>query len=193
MTKKAQPSSRWLYAVTGLLSGAVVAVAAIAAMQPPPKVVVERVSPPAPTLEARTLDPAPKPEGDTIEVARKPAPEPAPRPAPAPAAAPEPPPKKPKTKPRPKPRLPKSLTTDQIKTALAPAKARAKTCGSAHMSLPGEKITVRLKISGKTGRVTSATPTTPSALGSCVAAKMKTAKTPRFAKPSQTVVYSVRM
>jgi hypothetical protein len=91
--------------------------------------------------------------------------------------------------------LPTKLGSSQIKAALASAKREARTCREMHGARTGTKVSVRLSIDGKTGRVTSAKPRAPhtNALGACVANKLATATFPRFTNSAMGVVYSVRM
>jgi hypothetical protein len=94
------------------------------------------------------------------------------------------------------PSLPEKLTTFDIREGMAPVKAAAKACGPQHGANPGEKVKVKLSISGATGAVTSATadaPHTITPLGICVAAAAKRAKFKRFQKASLGAVYPFAM
>lgn len=93
------------------------------------------------------------------------------------------------------PDLPEKLTSSDIKDAVAPHKGPAKACGVKYGAAPGEKITVKISILGRTGRVTSASAVghhaaTP--LGKCVAAEIAKAKFRRFQKKSLGVQYPIR-
>ncbi|RMG95658.1 MAG: hypothetical protein D6705_13175 [Deltaproteobacteria bacterium] len=79
--------------------------------------------------------------------------------------------------------LPEKLSMPDVRKALAPVKAAARTCGRTHGASPGTKVRVKLSIEGATGLVVSATPLdehATSPLGRCVAAKFGDAKFPRF-------------
>ncbi|MBL4685041.1 MAG: hypothetical protein JKY37_10660 [Nannocystaceae bacterium] len=91
--------------------------------------------------------------------------------------------------------LPETLTSNQIKAAIAPWKAEAQACGPKHGGIPGEKITVKLSIEGATGEVranaTGSNLNTP--LGRCVASALAKAIFPRFRKSSLGVRYPIRL
>jgi predicted Zn finger-like uncharacterized protein len=94
------------------------------------------------------------------------------------------------------PSLPEKLSTTDIRNGIAPVKGSAKACGSKHGAKPGEKVKVKISISGATGAVTAANaqpPHTGTALGNCVAAALKRAKFKKFKKPSLGAVYPVSM
>ena len=94
------------------------------------------------------------------------------------------------------PSLPEKLSTSDIRAGIAPVKAEAKHCGTKHGAQRGEKVKVKLSISGKTGHVTRASAQGPHAgtpLGNCVAAALKKAKFKRFRKASLGAVYPVTM
>lgn len=79
--------------------------------------------------------------------------------------------------------LPEKLSMPDVRKALAPVKAAARTCGRTHGASPGTKVRVKLSIDGATGLVVSATPLddhSTSPLGKCVASKFGDAKFPRF-------------
>ncbi len=89
-----------------------------------------------------------------------------------------------------------SLTQQQIKDGIGAVKADAKACGRRHGALPGDKVGVKLSISGADGRVTRAVALgkhhgTP--LGKCVAEALSQARFPRFEKASIGVQYPVTM
>jgi len=92
--------------------------------------------------------------------------------------------------------LPHTLNTTRVREAIAPAKPNAKACGAEHGATPGEKVKVKLTISGATGRVVSSVAMDEHAgtpLGHCVAEALGAARFPRFQKPSLGVVYPVTM
>lgn len=91
--------------------------------------------------------------------------------------------------------LPETLTSGDIKAAVAPWKAEARACGPKHGGLAGERISVKLAIEGATGKVranaTGSNLNTP--LGRCVAAVLSKAIFPRFRKASIGVLYPIRL
>jgi hypothetical protein len=94
------------------------------------------------------------------------------------------------------PGVEQTLSQADIKAGIAPVKDAAKACGPKHGAKPGEKVQVRLSISGSSGTVTSATAQgahqgTP--LGNCVAAALKKATFKKFAKASIGAVYPITM
>jgi hypothetical protein len=94
------------------------------------------------------------------------------------------------------PNLPDKLSTTDIRDGIAPVKAAAKACAAKHGAKRGEKVKIKLSISGATGTVTAAhaeAPHTGTPLGNCVAAALKRAKFKRFKKPSLGAVYPVSM
>jgi predicted Zn finger-like uncharacterized protein len=94
------------------------------------------------------------------------------------------------------PSLPETLTTNDIKAGVAPVKDAAKSCGSKHGAAAGDKVKVKLSISGTTGAVTSAAAEPPfngTPLGNCVAAALKKAQFKKFRKPTLGAVYPVTM
>ncbi|MEM6996198.1 MAG: hypothetical protein AAF721_37170, partial [Myxococcota bacterium] len=108
--------------------------------------------------------------------------------------------KKKASKPKPSggtdPNLPEKLTSADIKKGVAPHKGAAKSCGGKHGGSAGEKVTVKLSISGGTGKVTSAAATGKHAgtpLGNCVAQALKKAKFSKFKKASLGVQYPIRL
>ena len=107
--------------------------------------------------------------------------------------------KKKKSSPKPAavdPSLPKTLTQADIKKGVAPHKSAGKACGSKHGGSPGEKVLVKLSISGATGSVTKAAATGKHAntpLGNCVAQALKKAKFIKFQKSSLGVQYPIRL
>lgn len=93
------------------------------------------------------------------------------------------------------PDLPEKLTSADIKAGVAPHKGPAKACGVKYGAAPGEKVTVKISILGRTGRVTSASAVghhAATALGKCVAAEIAKAEFPRFQKESLGVQYPIR-
>lgn len=93
------------------------------------------------------------------------------------------------------PDLPEKLTSADIKAGVAPRKGPAKACGAKYGATPGEKVTVKISILGRTGRVTSASAVgqhATTALGKCVAAEIAKAKFRRFQKESLGVQYPIR-
>ncbi|MBC8068533.1 MAG: hypothetical protein IAG13_09385, partial [Deltaproteobacteria bacterium] len=94
------------------------------------------------------------------------------------------------------PSLPESLSTTDIKAGVAPVKESAKSCGSKHGAAAGDKVKVKLSISGATGLVSSAAAEPPhngTPLGNCVAAALKKAQFKKFRKPTLGAVYPVSM
>ena len=94
------------------------------------------------------------------------------------------------------PALPEKLSTADIRAGVGPVKAAAKHCGVTHGAARGEKVKVKLSVSGKTGRVTKATaqaPHTHTPLGNCVAQALAKARFKRFRKATLGVVYPVTM
>lgn len=101
-----------------------------------------------------------------------------------------------KPKPSANPNLPEKLTSADIKKGVAPHKAAAKSCGGKHGGTAGEKVTVKLSISGSTGKVTSSSATgkhAGTALGNCVAKALKSATFTKFQKSSLGVQYPIRL
>jgi hypothetical protein len=93
-------------------------------------------------------------------------------------------------------RLPDTLTTKQIKAAMAKVKPRVKACAAEHHATPGERVKIKLSISGDTGRVTSVHAEVPhddTALGRCIAEAVEGARFQRFRKPWLGVVYPFDM
>ena len=91
--------------------------------------------------------------------------------------------------------LPEKLTSSDIKAGVNPVKAEAKACGAKHGAAMGEKVTVKISILGRTGRVTSSSAVgrhagTP--VGNCVAKALAKAEFPRFRKTSLGVQYPIR-
>jgi predicted Zn finger-like uncharacterized protein len=94
------------------------------------------------------------------------------------------------------PSLPETLTQADIKAGVGPHKDAAKACGAKNGATPGEKVTIKLSISGATGTVSSASATgkhAGTALGNCAAAALKKATFKKFQKSSIGVQYPVRM
>ena len=72
----------------------------------------------------------------------------------------------------------------------------ARDCGPRLDATPGEKVTIKLRIDGATGKVDSASATANHAttrLGQCVAKELAKANFPTFDKKSLGVLYPVRM
>lgn len=91
--------------------------------------------------------------------------------------------------------LPDKLGVSDIKAGLAPVRGTAKSCGSKHGAQPGEKVSVKISISGR-GSVASATALPPHAgtsLGKCVADAAKKAKFKQFKSSVMGVKYSFKM
>jgi predicted Zn finger-like uncharacterized protein len=100
------------------------------------------------------------------------------------------------TTPKADPSLPASLTQPEVRNGINPHKAAAKTCGSKHGAKAGEKVTVKLSISGSSGTVSSASAMGKHAgtpLGNCVAAALKKATFKKFQKTSIGVQYPVTL
>jgi hypothetical protein len=75
-------------------------------------------------------------------------------------------------------------------------KDAAKACGGKHGAAPGDKVKVKLSITGATGAVSSASAEPPhngTPLGNCVAAALKKAQFKKFRKPTLGAVYPVTM
>lgn len=92
--------------------------------------------------------------------------------------------------------LPHTLTSTDVRKAIAAIKELARACGPAHGAEPGERVIVMISIAGATGLVTSANAVgehldTP--LGNCVADAFSRATFPRFAKTSMGVQYPITM
>ncbi|MEM6990408.1 MAG: hypothetical protein AAF721_07925 [Myxococcota bacterium] len=97
---------------------------------------------------------------------------------------------------KPEAELPKKLSPAAVRSGIASVKAEAKACRSKYGGTAGEKVAVKLTISGATGRVTKAAPVAPHAgtpLGGCVAAALKRAQFGHFTATVQGVQYGVRM
>src|SRR6185503_15836040 len=87
--------------------------------------------------------------------------------------------------------LPETLTTADIKHAIAKVKDRAQRCGEQYGGRSGERVNVKLAVAGATGRVTASFAIGShdgTAFGDCVAAVLATAEFPRFRKTSLGVV-----
>ena len=92
--------------------------------------------------------------------------------------------------------LPPAPTSLQIRDAMAPVKPQAKACAARHGGGPGEKVRIKLSVSGSTGKVTSAQALDDHAgtpLGKCVADALSKAELPKFGKPQAGVVYAVTL
>ncbi len=92
--------------------------------------------------------------------------------------------------------LPTKLSQAAVRTGIGKVKADAKACRSKYGGTTGEKVQVKLTISGATGRVTKAAPVSPHAgtpLGGCVAAALRRAQFGRFTATVQGVQYGVRL
>jgi len=98
--------------------------------------------------------------------------------------------------PKPAVDLPEKLGESALRKGMAKVKSKAKACRSRYGGSAGEKVQVKLTISGGTGRITKAAPIGPHAgtpLGGCVAAALKRAEFPRFGASVQGVRYGVRL
>lgn len=94
------------------------------------------------------------------------------------------------------PSLPDKLGAADIKAALAGTKSPAKACGRKHGASPGQKVAVKMKISGRSGKVSSANPQgadASSALGRCVAQAARATRFGKFRTASMTFTYKFRM
>ncbi|HWB81513.1 MAG TPA: hypothetical protein VG755_41410 [Nannocystaceae bacterium] len=92
--------------------------------------------------------------------------------------------------------LPETLTTGDIKAAMAKVKGDAQRCGERYDAQPGEQVKVKLSVAGETGRVTQSVAIGTHAdteLGQCVARAIEAAQFPRFRKPHLGVVYPIVM
>lgn len=92
--------------------------------------------------------------------------------------------------------LPETLTTADIKAAIAMVKENAQRCGRQYGAQTDEKVKVKLRIAGDTGLVTQSIAIGAHAdteLGECVARAIEAARFPRFRKPFLGVVYPVVM
>lgn len=90
---------------------------------------------------------------------------------------------------------PQRLSMSQVRAGIAPRKRAAVACGERH-GARGERVLVKLSISGATGKVTSATAVGEHAgtdVGRCVADALGRAVFPRFEKTSMGVQYPVRL
>lgn len=88
------------------------------------------------------------------------------------------------------------LSIAEVRAGIAPHLPAARACGPLHDATPGEKISVKLRIEGSTGKVMSATATgrhAATAVGACVAGELANATFPSFTKPALGVLYPVRM
>lgn len=91
--------------------------------------------------------------------------------------------------------LPERLSSSDIRAGIVAVKHRAKSCGRDHDQPSGEKISIKMTISGASGRVLLARATGQYAgtdVGECVAAVFKRARFPKFAKPTLGVIYPIR-
>lgn len=92
--------------------------------------------------------------------------------------------------------LPSAPSSTQIRDAMAPVKPSAKACAARHGGKAGDKVRVKLSVSGSTGKVTSAQALDDhagTALGKCVADALSKASLPKFAKPTAGIVYAVTL
>lgn len=92
--------------------------------------------------------------------------------------------------------LPSAPSSTQIRDAMAPVKPSAKACAARHGGKAGDKVRVKLSVSGSTGKVTSALALDDYAgtpLGKCVADALGKAELPKFAKPTAGIVYAVTL
>lgn len=92
--------------------------------------------------------------------------------------------------------LPSAPSSTQIRDAMAPVKPSAKACAARHGGKAGDKVRVKLSVSGSTGKVTSAQALDDhagTALGKCVADALGKAELPKFGKPTAGIVYAVTL
>ena len=92
--------------------------------------------------------------------------------------------------------LPPSPSSSQIRDAMAAVKPQAKACGPRHGGKEGEKVRVKLSVTGSTGKVTSAQALDDhagTALGRCVADALSKAELPKFGKPQAGVMYAITL
>ena len=92
--------------------------------------------------------------------------------------------------------LPPAPSSTQIRDAMAPVKPSAKACAARHGGKAGDKVRVKLSVSGSTGKVTSALALDDYAgtpLGKCVADALAKAELPKFSKPTAGIVYAVTL
>ncbi|MEM7155501.1 MAG: hypothetical protein AAF799_21805 [Myxococcota bacterium] len=90
--------------------------------------------------------------------------------------------------------LPDVPSNSQIRSAMKKVKPTAKACASGADA--GQKVRVKLSVTGRDGRVVSAKALEDhagTALGRCVAGALSKATLPRFAKPQAGIVFAVRM
>lgn len=92
--------------------------------------------------------------------------------------------------------LPPAPTSTQIRDAMAPVKPQAKACGPKHGGKSGEKVRIKLSVSGSTGKVLSVQALDDhagTALGKCVADALGKAELPKFGKPQAGVMYAITL
>jgi hypothetical protein len=92
--------------------------------------------------------------------------------------------------------LPAAPSSSQIRDAMAVVKPQAKACGPRHGGTAGEKVRVKLSVTGSTGKITSAQALEDhagTALGKCVADALSKAELPKFGKPQAGVMYAITL
>lgn len=92
--------------------------------------------------------------------------------------------------------LPSAPSSTQIRDAMAPVKPQAKACAARHGGKAGDKVRIKLSVSGSTGKVLSAQALDDHAgtsLGKCVADALGKAELPKFGKPQAGIVYAVTL
>lgn len=101
--------------------------------------------------------------------------------------------KKAKKKPPPDPNLPKELDLFRRNAGIRTVSESVKKCRASTGVPAGTQVKVTIKVSGRTGKVLSATPTTSNAAGKCVAKAVKKAKFPKFQKSTQKFSQAFRL
>ncbi len=93
----------------------------------------------------------------------------------------------------PDPNLPKELDLFKRNTGIRTVSDAVKKCRASTGVAPGTQVKVTIKVSGRTGKVLSAVPSTSNAAGKCVAKAVKKAKFPKFQKATQKFTQAFRL
>ncbi|MGB1015951.1 MAG: serine/threonine protein kinase, partial [Nannocystaceae bacterium] len=93
----------------------------------------------------------------------------------------------------PDPNLPKELDLFGRDSGIRSVREAVKKCRGVGGAAAGTQVKVTIKVSGRTGKVLSANPSSGGAAGQCVAKAVKKAKFPRFQKSTQKFTQAFRL
>jgi len=93
----------------------------------------------------------------------------------------------------PDPNLPKELDLFGRDSGIRSVREAVKKCRGVGGAAAGTQVKVAIKVSGRTGKVLSASPSSGGAAGQCVAKAVKKAKFPRFQKSTQKFTQAFRL